>query len=672
LVSVKSIDNPPGSSQRLRRGGLRCIRVVLGLLVVACAALLAIVVAGSLTGAWRLLPVRTGSMTPHAPQGSVVIVHPMPASQLRTGQVIAFRAPVPGHPLVVHRVYQLTPAPGGPVVRTKGDANAGPDPWQFRIRGATVWRGGRVVPELGNAMFLLETPHARVVALAAVVALLTAMSLVAIWTSGLLAPIVWRAPEIPWAPIAWRADPLRGWQARRHQWRQARRGRRDARRSPPAAPGGPRPRRRTERVAALVSALAVGVAATIGSGAFALFTGNAAATATESTTQLAAPTALSAGESGSGASATVTLNWTATTSARATGTRVFRGTVSGGPYSQITQIVGLATTTFVDKPGAGTFFYVVEAYYTGNGANWTSANSNQVSATVPYTAYVGNFTSGTITPINTGTNAAAATIANGSPSAIAITPDGTKAYVANENAGTVTPITLATKTVGAAITVGTKPWAIAITPDGTKAYVANQGSNTVTPITVSTNTAGTAITVGTAPEAIAITPDGTKAYVANHGSNTVTPITVSTNTAGTAITVGTGPEAIAITPDGTKAYVANNGSGTLTPITVATNTAGATIAVGSPSAIAITPDGKTAFVADFSAATVTPVTLATNAVGSTIAVGTNPDAVAITPNGVTAYVTDNGSAKVTPITVATKTAGAAITVGTGPDAVAIK
>jgi signal peptidase I len=669
---VKSIDNQGGSPRHLRNGGLRCIRVVIGLLVVACVALLTIVVAGSVTGAWRLLPVRTGSMTPHAPQGSVVVVHPMPASRLHTGQVIVFRAPVAGHPLVVHRVYELTAEPGGPVVRTKGDANAGPDPWRFRIRGPVVWQGGMVIPELGNALFLLETPHARVVALGAVVALLTAMGLAAIWASGLLAPIVWRAPEIEWAPISWRAEPLRGWEARRSQWRQARGQRRVTRRSPPPGPALPHPRRRTERVAALVSALAVGVAATIGSGAFALFTSNASATSTDSTALLAAPTALSPTESGSGASATVTLTWTATTSAWATGTRVFRGTTSGGPYSQITQIVGLATTTFVDKPGAGTFFYVVKAYYTGKGANWTSANSNQVSATVPYTAYVGNFGSGTITPINTGTNAAGATIANGSPAAIAITPDGTKAYVANENANTVTPITLATKTAGAAITVGSKPWALAITPDGTKVYVANQGSNTVTPITVSTNTAGTAIAVGTAPEAIAITPDGTKAYVANHGANTVTPITVSTNTAGTAIAVGTGPEAIAITPDGTKAYVGNNGSGTLTPITVSTNTAGATIAVSSPSAIAITPDGKTAWVTDLSAATVTPVTLATNAVGSTVAVGTSPDAIAITPDGVTAYVTDNGSAKVTPITLATKTAGAAITVGTTPDAVAIK
>jgi hypothetical protein len=76
------------------------------------------------------------------------------------------------------------------------------------------------------------------------------------------------------------------------------------------------------------------------------------------------------------------LAWTATPSTWATGTRVFRAATSGGPYSQIAQIAGLSTTTYTDSPGGGTFYYVVEAYYSGNGANWTSLNSNQASITL--------------------------------------------------------------------------------------------------------------------------------------------------------------------------------------------------------------------------------------------------------------------------------------------------
>jgi hypothetical protein len=92
---------------------------------------------------------------------------------------------------------------------------------------------------------------------------------------------------------------------------------------------------------------------------------------------LAAPTGL-----GASGTSTVTLSWTATTSGSASGTRVFRGTASGGPYTQIAQIAGLATTSTTDTPGTGTFYCVVEAYYNGGGANWTSPDSNQASITI--------------------------------------------------------------------------------------------------------------------------------------------------------------------------------------------------------------------------------------------------------------------------------------------------
>jgi hypothetical protein len=126
------------------------------------------------------------------------------------------------------------------------------------------------------------------------------------------------------------------------------------------------------RVRISVSAFIIGaVMGTFMVPAIANFTQSATATGSVGTATLAAPTGLSA-------SGGVKLSWTATTSAWATGTRVFRSATSGGPYSQITQIVGLATTTYTDSPGRGSFFYVVQAYYSGNGANWTSANSSEV------------------------------------------------------------------------------------------------------------------------------------------------------------------------------------------------------------------------------------------------------------------------------------------------------
>jgi len=295
------------------------------------------------------------------------------------------------------------------------------------------------------------------------------------------------------------------------------------------------------------------------------------------------------------------------------------------------------------------------------------------AAATSWTAYVTNYNSDTVTPIDMATNTAGTPITVGDdPFAVAITPDGKTAYVANDGSTTVTPIDIATNTAGTAISVGNVPDAVAITPDGRTAYVANAGSNNVTPIDIATNTAGTAIPVGAEPDAIAITPDGKTAYVANSGGATVTPIDIATNTAGTAIPVGTEPEAIAITPDGKTAYVANQTNNNVTPIDIAANTAGTAIPVGTyPQAIAITPDGKTAYVANAGGATVTPIDVATNTAETAIPAGNGPSGVAITPDGKTAYVSNQTTKSVTLIDIATNTAGTAIPVGDFPVGIAI-
>jgi len=96
------------------------------------------------------------------------------------------------------------------------------------------------------------------------------------------------------------------------------------------------------------------------------------------TATLAAPTGVSATVQSNGGM--VRVAWTATSSIWANGHRVFRATNAGGPYSQIQQIAGLATVTYDDVPGAGTFYYVVRGYYNANGANWESIDSAQASA----------------------------------------------------------------------------------------------------------------------------------------------------------------------------------------------------------------------------------------------------------------------------------------------------
>lgn len=87
---------------------------------------------------------------------------------------------------------------------------------------------------------------------------------------------------------------------------------------------------------------------------------------------LAPPTGLSTASAGANG---VTINWTGSASSFEDGYNVLRGTVSGGPYTQVGTTGG--ALTYTDPVAAGTYYYVVQA--TGRG--WTSANSSQVTGT---------------------------------------------------------------------------------------------------------------------------------------------------------------------------------------------------------------------------------------------------------------------------------------------------
>ncbi|MEU6216287.1 beta-propeller fold lactonase family protein [Streptomyces sp. NPDC047022] len=122
----------------------------------------------------------------------------------------------------------------------------------------------------------------------------------------------------------------------------------------------------------------------------------------------------------------------------------------------------------------------------------------------------------------------------------------TDAYVANFRSGTVSVIDTTTNAVTTTITVGTQPTGVAITPDGTHAYVTDLGSGTVSVIDTTTNTVTTTITVGSGPVRVAITPDGARAYVTHLSTGTVSVIDTTTNTVTATITVGTQPTGVAI------------------------------------------------------------------------------------------------------------------------------
>jgi YVTN family beta-propeller protein len=291
------------------------------------------------------------------------------------------------------------------------------------------------------------------------------------------------------------------------------------------------------------------------------------------------------------------------------------------------------------------------------------------------TAFVVNYGSGTVTPVDLASKRAGAPIKVGKgPRAIAITPGGRTAYVANSGSGTVTPISTVTGRAGRPIRVGRDPRALAITPGGRTAYVLDWGSAAVTPIDTATGRAESPIPVGSYPSAIAIGARGTTAYVACYGSDTVTPITIATGRPGRAISVGQAPDAIAAAPGGNTVYAVGGDSDTLTPITTGTGHAGPGIPVGySPAAITVPRRGTTAYVVNTISGSVTPVSTLTGRAGTPIPVGiyAYPLAMALTPSGDTAAVVGTYAGRVILVNTRTRRVTAKITVGRYPLTAAI-
>jgi signal peptidase len=146
-------------------------------------ALLALVLLGLLPnlGWYRTETVLSGSMKPYFSPGDIVVVTPEATRDVRVGQVISYHIPVGDHHVQSHRVIEVVRGGAHPLVRTKGDANAAPDPWTARLNGGTAWQVRAVVPKAGWAIVWLRTPAIRRVAIFAVPLLLAILGLLRIW-----------------------------------------------------------------------------------------------------------------------------------------------------------------------------------------------------------------------------------------------------------------------------------------------------------------------------------------------------------------------------------------------------------------------------------------------------------------------------------------------------------
>jgi hypothetical protein len=120
----------------------------------------------------------------------------------------------------------------------------------------------------------------------------------------------------------------------------------------------------------VLGAIVAGLAAIPVSGAVA--SSSDSSTWATDTDLLAPPSSLTAT-----AGPTVALAWAVTPDLYASGYQVLRSTTSGSGYGVVGTATPQSATAYADTPpGAGTYYYVLQAYY----QNWTSVDSNEASA----------------------------------------------------------------------------------------------------------------------------------------------------------------------------------------------------------------------------------------------------------------------------------------------------
>jgi signal peptidase I len=121
------------------------------------------------------------SMSGAFERGSVAFEKPVPVGELAVGDVITYMPPAESglSNLVTHRITKIRDtADGATVFRTKGDANATPDPWRFRLDALTQPRVELTVPHVGHLFIALADRSTRIYWIGIPAALIALYSLV--------------------------------------------------------------------------------------------------------------------------------------------------------------------------------------------------------------------------------------------------------------------------------------------------------------------------------------------------------------------------------------------------------------------------------------------------------------------------------------------------------------
>jgi signal peptidase len=158
-------------------------RILSWILFVAAAivavALLAVTI-GPRVLPYQALVVRSGSMSPTIPTGSIAFYKKVQATNVKVGDIIVFDKPGQTSEKVTHRVFKISNGANGRYFTTKGDANGAPDDWQVPAVG-TGWVERFHVPAVGYALAGLQSTLARLLLLLIPALALGGITLYEIW-----------------------------------------------------------------------------------------------------------------------------------------------------------------------------------------------------------------------------------------------------------------------------------------------------------------------------------------------------------------------------------------------------------------------------------------------------------------------------------------------------------
>lgn len=148
---------PPATEPDTRRRTIGSVleSIVMTVLAIAGTLCIALVIVAFVFH-YSLIMFKTGSMSPTIPQGSLALVHKIPATDIEVGDIVTVDRP--GERPVTHRVTEIHPQTCGEVlIAMRGDANPNPDPGMYRVSDVreVVWHA----PGLAKQVVWLSHPY---------------------------------------------------------------------------------------------------------------------------------------------------------------------------------------------------------------------------------------------------------------------------------------------------------------------------------------------------------------------------------------------------------------------------------------------------------------------------------------------------------------------------------